>query len=1580
MRALRFAVLIIAACGLRAQTFYPFYTGDIRGFGRYMSGAPTDYGGALADDGNGGEFRMLYTQALPSNDYSITTPIVYYNSSSGTYLYPYVWHYLRDNGSGTYYQVQFYTSSYFVLSRVTSQGSTYLASAGAPSVVNQFTSLISGNAITVSVNGTTLFTYTDTSAPLTTGSPGVGVLSPYTNGDGTQTCGWVANNQWYNAPCAVGISTVTTLSSPVPPNPVPTVSSISPNSVIAGSPALTVTITGTNFVPSSVATAFGATFLTSYVSPTQLTVTIPASYLVSVPYWPQIYVSNPLPAGGVSGGIPLAVVPGLTAIAPSAVPAGTGDLYLTLTGSGFNTNSVVNWNGSARVALCGVGCPTQLTALIRAADFATAGVASVTVVTSTSTGGASSAPLQFSVNAPLPVPAITSVNPSSVGAGSATFPITITGSGFVPSSTVQWNGSTRSAIYNSATSMIVTILASDVSLPGPNYVTVVNASNTARGGGTSNSQPVTVLAQSVISGLVVAFQNGRSASPDGFARPPDSRGRNLAEPRGSKGGYSVQDLTGGTGIAGVNVTLIPLAGGPTLSTTTNSSGAYAVQVPPNGGYTVTFALSGYTFDPVALTVSASSNENASTIATAAGSVPPALSKEYVRLGSRVIAIEGPVVAPAISVCTSPTPTALKPSQEVCLFSDQAVQSWTVTPAAAGSFTSNTTTANRGTTFVVGSLAATCPAPAPLSATITANFASGVTQTLTLPLLPPIVISPSGSAVAAKATNQTEPFQANIPVLWSVTNSQYGQFNPTSTAACTSTTLTMGTPPAGVSFVTTTATDARSASNSALASIPVSVNVPYIAPINCPMTVGTISGIAAGQFGTTTVTLPSSCFAQGNVGITGTSSQAGITFPGATATSPASGQSSSVAMVINVASTVPQGSYSASIIASMAGQTVTQSATVTVIPPPSFTFSASPTMVSLAASQTATFYITVAAAGGCPCTVPLSVSSSAGVSAQLASSSVSVSSGTATVAVTVTIASAMVGNGSVTIQAGSGSSAQSQSVSVTAVPDFSISSGGDITLTAGGAAGSTTISTSGSGGFSAGVIYGIVGSLPAGLSNLTFSPASTSGNGSTSMSVSATATGYYSLTVSGTSQSNVKTAQVGVRAGNPPPPFTLAVGNYWNGVTAGTTATYTISVTGTAGTVVNLSANGAPSGWSATLSPATLTVPGSATYSITPPPNIFGANGSTSYNITITGTGPNGSSNSVTLQLDVYNWVSTPPTISNYGGSATGAGLSASSQDNALSQVGVSWQTNLGNCYGDVYLTTPSDWNCGVSVSGSLTNANGSIGASASWNNSIFYGLAAVTGMANDSNGNSFFVTMPGSPFNIGNKQGAAATQGTRRTMSNGNGGANDGSISGIVLDPNGKPVANVTVHSMVPPAAANAAKYQKSASDGTFALSNLSTTTQHAICADASNQHLLNPCIWSPNSPAIASLTAAPSSATNTLISLKQGGMIRLQVNDPFALLAVTETKHGTALVVHAVAKDGSSMPQPAIKLNAATGRNYNVLVPPDKPVKLMLYNKNLNFKDASGNVLKNAVIEIDTQYNSKGKNDPIVLTVVGTH
>jgi hypothetical protein len=271
------------------------------------------------------------------------------------------------------------------------------------------------------------------------------------------------------------------------PNPVPTVSGMNPAAATSGGPGFTLTLTGTNFMSSSVVRWNGAARPTAFVSATQLTATIPATDIAAVGT-AQVTVNNPAPGGGTSNAQAFSIgnpVPTLSSLNPSVATAGGPAFALTVTGTNFISGSVVRWNGAARPTT--FVSATQLSAAISAADIAAAATAQVTVFNGTPGGGTSAARTFTITN---PVPTISGLDPSVAMAGTPAFTLTVNGTNFVASSVVRWNGTARVTTYVSATQLRAAISAVDIAVAGTATVTVVTPSP---GGGTSNAQSLSIL-------------------------------------------------------------------------------------------------------------------------------------------------------------------------------------------------------------------------------------------------------------------------------------------------------------------------------------------------------------------------------------------------------------------------------------------------------------------------------------------------------------------------------------------------------------------------------------------------------------------------------------------------------------------------------------------------------------------------------------------------------------------------------------------------------------------------------------------------------------------------------------------------------------------------------------------------------------------------------------------------------------------------------------------------------------------------------------------------------------------------------
>jgi trimeric autotransporter adhesin len=293
-----------------------------------------------------------------------------------------------------------------------------------------------------------------------------------------------------------------TLSTPATPLAAPTIISLSQTSAAAGSPALVLSVTGTNLLPCSVvqwvnASSVTTPLTTTFVSATQLNATVPASDFLSAGN-SQVKVLTLGPGGGTSGGIQFTIVPpSITSLSSSTTSSNTtpscspSGFTLTVNGANFVSGSVVDWNNSARATT--FVSSTQLTASIPATDIAFNGTASISV----SNAGVSSAPASFTISASsLPVPAIVSISPSGATAGTAAFPLSVIGTNFLPCSMVRWNGSARVTSYVSATQLQAAITTADVASVAAVPVTVFNP---APAGGTSNAISFSIVAPTITS-------------------------------------------------------------------------------------------------------------------------------------------------------------------------------------------------------------------------------------------------------------------------------------------------------------------------------------------------------------------------------------------------------------------------------------------------------------------------------------------------------------------------------------------------------------------------------------------------------------------------------------------------------------------------------------------------------------------------------------------------------------------------------------------------------------------------------------------------------------------------------------------------------------------------------------------------------------------------------------------------------------------------------------------------------------------------------------------------------------------------
>ena len=276
----------------------------------------------------------------------------------------------------------------------------------------------------------------------------------------------------------------------------PTISSVSPSAAVPGGAPFTLTVTGTNFIPTSVVRWNGFPRATTYASTTQLRAAITAADIASAGS-ASVSVFTPAPGGGTSlpYSFPINATPNpapvLLDLDPAGTTAGDGALTVTVTGSNFVSSSLALWNGSVRPTR--FVSTTQLQVDIPADDVDTPGTASIGVFTAGPGGGTSgSLPFEIGVAGPPvnPTPALASLTPVSATVGGAGLVVTVTGGNFVAASNVYWNGEARATQFVSATVLKATIPATDLIATGTAVISVITP---GPGGGLSNVKSFTIV-------------------------------------------------------------------------------------------------------------------------------------------------------------------------------------------------------------------------------------------------------------------------------------------------------------------------------------------------------------------------------------------------------------------------------------------------------------------------------------------------------------------------------------------------------------------------------------------------------------------------------------------------------------------------------------------------------------------------------------------------------------------------------------------------------------------------------------------------------------------------------------------------------------------------------------------------------------------------------------------------------------------------------------------------------------------------------------------------------------------------------
>lgn len=262
----------------------------------------------------------------------------------------------------------------------------------------------------------------------------------------------------------------------------PVIESLSPAVVIASSAGFSLIVQGTGFLDGAVVRLAGVALATRFLSTAVLSADVPRAAVANAG---QISAVIANPDGTVSNQqmLTVAAALALASISPSSVTAGSAAFTMSLQGSGFAPNAMVQIQG-APVRTTFVDS-TKVSAQVPTARITLAGQLNVVVANPGPPQQTSNAQVLSVVNAPV----IASLQPATVIAGGPAFTLVLRGTGFVAASMVNLNGAALPTTYVGPSQMTAAVSAAQISGAGVLNLTVTNPN-----GSTSAGQSLTVTA------------------------------------------------------------------------------------------------------------------------------------------------------------------------------------------------------------------------------------------------------------------------------------------------------------------------------------------------------------------------------------------------------------------------------------------------------------------------------------------------------------------------------------------------------------------------------------------------------------------------------------------------------------------------------------------------------------------------------------------------------------------------------------------------------------------------------------------------------------------------------------------------------------------------------------------------------------------------------------------------------------------------------------------------------------------------------------------------------------------------------
>ena len=154
---------------------------------------------------------------------------------------------------------------------------------------------------------------------------------------------------------------------------------------------------------------------------------------------------------------------------------------------------------------------------------------------------------------------------------------------------------------------------------------------------------------------------------------------------------------------------------------------------------------------------------------------------------------------------------------------------------------------------------------------------------------------------------------------------------------------------------------------------------------------------------------------------------------------------------------------------------------------------------------------------------------------------------------------------------------------------------------------------------------------------------------------------------------------------------------------------------------------------------------------------------------------------------------------------------------------------------------------------------------------------------------------------------------------------------------------------------------------------------QYQICAQVLQSTWLNPCEWGLQPP-VVSISAAQSTVSVSMV-LKRGVAVPIRIDDPVQSLSQNEGKTSGAHLLLGVANDANAFRIAPVVSRDTAGSNRQIVIPFDRPVKLVAFSSFFLLSDANGLPLPRTATAIPVMVPS-GQPPPAIRLIVagGAH